>query len=322
MCQRIMQQNISAGKLPSIFVAKAKKYPKCNISKTNSNGYNYSLFCQEMAQENGIIPHTDLSAAAVQLFLNIPILVIQSSYLSNPTTHKKEWHCCAQEALGPSKQLDIHKFNIVIVDNNDGFVGATAPTPITHLKEDMISLQDNLKYSVESVHTVLDSVPHGSQFHKCKSRILTYLTAAKELWASAVATTGTASVTLLEPMAPVPPMHWGIPAKKRKRAVSHTVTSQEEAGADTPAPMQMVPDVKFVHQVTSPVASCKLHTLANFESVAMSDFRLGIATYFRSTILCFYPISNQLQYIVADLRLDTILIFLADKEADTQVPDK
>ena len=32
---------------------------------------NYGLFCQEMVQENGIIPHIDLSAAAVQLFLNI-----------------------------------------------------------------------------------------------------------------------------------------------------------------------------------------------------------------------------------------------------------
>ena len=82
-------------------------------------GYNYSLFCQELAQENGIMPHIDLSAAAVQFFLSIPILVVQSSYTNNPTTHKKEWHCCAQEALGPTKQLDIHKYNIVIVDNND-----------------------------------------------------------------------------------------------------------------------------------------------------------------------------------------------------------
>ena len=167
--------------------------------KLRYHGYNYSLFCQEMAQKNGIIPHVDLSAAAVQLFLNVPILVVQSSYLSNPTTHKKEWHCCAQEALGPSKQLDIHKFNTVIVDNNDGFVGATAPILITDLKEDMISLQDNLKYSIEWVHTVLDSVPQGSQCHKCRSRILTYLTAAKELWARAVATTETASVTSVNP---------------------------------------------------------------------------------------------------------------------------
>ena len=203
-------------------------------------GYNYGIFCQEMAQENGLIPHIDLSAAAVQLFLNIHILVVHSTYLNNPTTHKEDWHCCAQEALGPSKQLDIHKFNIVIVDNNDGFVGATAAIPITHLKEDMISLQDNLKYSIESVHTVMDSVPQGSQFHKYTSRILNYLTAAKQLNASAVATTGTASVTLLEPTVPVPPMHSGIPAKKRKRAVTHTVASQEEADADTPAPMQMV----------------------------------------------------------------------------------
>ena len=232
--------------------------------------------------------------------------MVQSTYLSNPITHKNEWHCCAQEALGPSRQLDIYKFNIVIVNNNDGFAGATAPIPITHLKEDMISLQDNFKYSIESVHTVLDSVPQGSQFHKCISIILTYLTAAKELWASTVATTETASVTLLEPTAPVPPMHLGIPAKKRKRAVSHTVTSQEEADADTQVTTQIVLDVKFADQVASPVASCKLHTLANFESVAMSDFQLGIATYSRLAILHFYPISNWLQYIVADLRLDTI----------------
>ena len=102
------------------------------------------------------------------------------------------------------------------MDNNDAFVGATAPIPITHLKEDMITLQDNLKYSIESVHTVLDSVPQGSQFHKCTGRILNYLTAAKQLCTSTVTTTGTASVTLLEPTAPVPPMHSGIPAKKRK----------------------------------------------------------------------------------------------------------
>ena len=50
-----------------------------------------------------------------------------------------------RKPLALKKQLDIHKYNIVIVDNNDGFVGATAPIPITHLKEDMISLQDNLK---------------------------------------------------------------------------------------------------------------------------------------------------------------------------------
>ena len=195
--------------------------------------------------------HIDLSAAAVQLFLNIPILAVQSTYLNNLTTHKKEWHFCAQEALGPSKQLDIHKFNIVFVDNNDGFVGATAPIPISHLKEDMISLQDNLKYLIESIHTVMDSVPQGSQFHKCTSRILNYLTAAKQLSASAVATTGTAS-------APVPPTHSGIPAKKRKRAVTHTVASQEEADADTPVSMQMAPNVKYLDQVTSPVAYYKL----------------------------------------------------------------
>ena len=247
-------------------------------------GYNYSLFCQEMAKENGIIPHIDLSAAAVQLFLNIPILVVQSSYTNNPTTHKKEWYCSAWEALGPTKQLDIHKYKIVIVDNNDGFVGATAPIPITHLKEDIISLQDNLKYSIESVQTVLESVPQGSQFYKSTSRVLNYFTAAKELSSSADATTGTASVTLLEPTAPVPPMHSGIPAKKGKRALSHTLTSQDQADADTSAPTQMNPEVKHADQVASPVASCKLHILANFESVAMSDFRLGIATDLRSAI--------------------------------------
>ena len=104
-------------------------------------------------------------------------------------------------------------------------------------------------------------------------------------------------------MAPVPPVHSGIPAKKRKRAVSHTVTSQEQADADTPAPTQMDPEVKYADQVTSPVASCKLHTLANFKSVAMSDFQSDIATNSRSAILHFYPISNRLQYIIADLRL-------------------
>ena len=79
-------------------------------------------------------------------------------------------------------------------------------------------------------------------------------------------------------------MHSGIPAKKRKRAVSHTVTSQEQADADTPAPMQMDPEVKYVDQVASPVASCMLHTLADFKLVAMSDFRSGIATDSRSAM--------------------------------------
>ena len=44
--------------------------------KLKYHGYNYGVYCQEMAQDNGIIPHIDLSAAAVQLFLNIPILII------------------------------------------------------------------------------------------------------------------------------------------------------------------------------------------------------------------------------------------------------
>ena len=148
----------------------------------------------------------------------------------------------------------------------------------------MVSVVDNLKYLIESVQTVLDSVPQGSQFHKSTSRVQNYLTAAKELSSSTVATTGTASVTLLEPTAPVLPMHSGIPAKKRKRAVSHTVTSQEQADADTPAPTQMDPEVKYADQVTSPVASCKLHTLVDFELVVMSDFLLGIATDSRSAV--------------------------------------
>ena len=102
-----------------------------------------------------------------------------------------------QEALGPSK-LDIHKYKIIIVDN-DGFVGATAPTPITHLKEDQTSLLDNLKYAVEATNTVLESDPQGTQVYKSTSRVLNYLTAAQELTSSADATTGTASVTLLQP---------------------------------------------------------------------------------------------------------------------------
>ena len=97
-----------------------------------------------MAQENGIIPHIDLSATAVQLFLNIPILIIQTNYIHNPTSNKKEWFCTAHEALGTTIDLDIHSYKIIIFDNNDGFVGATAPIPITHLKEDMISMVDNL----------------------------------------------------------------------------------------------------------------------------------------------------------------------------------
>ena len=238
--------------------------------KPKYHGYNYGVYCKEMAQENGIIPHIDLSAAAVQLFLNIPILVVKTSFTHNPTTNKKEWFCVAQEALGPSK-LDIHKYKIIIVDNNDGFVGATTPIPITHLKEDQISLLDNLKYAVEATNTVLESVPQGAQFYKSTSRILNYSTAAHELTSSTDATTGTASVTLLQPMAPVPPMYLGIPAKKRKCTVSHTVTSAD-TDADTLAPTQMDPDVKFADQVPSPVASCKLHVLADFESAAVADF--------------------------------------------------
>ena len=75
--------------------------------KLKYHGYNYGVYCQEMVQENGIIPHIDLSATAVKLFLNIPILVIQTSYTHNPTTNKKEWFCTAHEALGTTIDLDI-----------------------------------------------------------------------------------------------------------------------------------------------------------------------------------------------------------------------
>ena len=195
--------------------AQAKEISKMEYikEKLKYHGYNYSVYCKEMAQENGIIPHIHLSAAVVQLFLNIPILVVKTSFTHNPTTNKKEWFCVAQEALGPSK-LDIHKYKVIIVDNNDGFVGVIAPTPITHLKEDQISLLDNLKYAVEATNTVLESVPQGTQFYKSTSRVLNYLTAAQELTSSTDATTGAASVTLLQPTVPVPPMHSGIPAKK------------------------------------------------------------------------------------------------------------
>ena len=57
------------------------------------HGYNYGVYWEKMFQENGIIPHIDLSAAAVQLFLNIPILVVKTSFTHNPTTNKKEWFC-------------------------------------------------------------------------------------------------------------------------------------------------------------------------------------------------------------------------------------
>ena len=175
--------------------------------------------------------------------------------------------------LGTTIDLDIHSYKIVIVDNNDGFVGATALIPITHLKEDMISMVDNLKYTIESVETVLESVPKGTQFYKSTTRVLNYLTAAQQLSSSTNATTGTAGVALFDTSAPVPPMHSGIPSKKRNRAVS-TVTS-DQVDADTPAATQMDPEVKFADQVPSPVVSCKLHILVNLESVAISDFQSG-----------------------------------------------
>ena len=144
----------------------------------------------------------------------------------------------------------------------------------------MISMVDNLKYTIESVETVLESVPKGIQFYKSTTRVLNYLTAALQLSSSTNATTGTAGIALFDASVLVPPMHLGIPSKKRKRAVS-TVTSNQ-VDAETPAATQMDPGVKFVDQVPSPVASCKLHILANLKLVAISDFLSGIATNSRS----------------------------------------
>ena len=247
--------------------------------KLKYHGYNYGVYCQEMVKENGIIPHIDLSAAAVQLFLNIPILIIQTNYIHNPTSNKKEWFCTAHEALGTTIDLDIHSYKIIIIDNNEGFVEVTASIPITHLKKDMISMVDNLKYTIESVHTVLEAVPKGTQFYKSTTRVFNYLTAAQQLSSSTNTTTGTAGIALFDTLVLVPLMHSGIPSKKRKRAVS-TVTS-DQVDADRPAATQMDPEVKFADQVSSPVASCKLHILADLKSVAISDFRSGIATNLR-----------------------------------------
>ena len=149
-------------------------------------------------------------------------------------------------------------------------MGATAPIPITHLKEDMISMVDNLKCTIESVQTVLGSVPKGTQFCKSTTRVLNYLTAAQQLSSSTNTTTGTAGIALFDTSVPVPSMHLGIPSKKSKRAVS-TVTS-DHVDADTSAATQMDPEVKFTDQVPSPVACCKLHILADLKSVAISNF--------------------------------------------------
>ena len=106
------------------------------------------------------------------------------------------------------------------------------------------------------------------------------MTAAQQLSSSTNTTTGTAGIALIDTMALVPLMHSGIPSKKRKRAVS--TVSSNWVDADRPAATQMDPEAKFADQVPSPVASCKLHILANLDSVAISDFRLGIATDLRS----------------------------------------
>ena len=121
-----------------------------------------------------------------------------------------------------------------------------------------------------NLYTVLESVPKGTQFYKSTTRILNYLTAAQQLSSSTHTTTGTAGIALFDTSVLVPLMHSGIPSKKRKRAVS-TVTS-DQVDADTPAATQMDPEVKFADQVPSPVASCKLHILADLESVAISNF--------------------------------------------------
>ena len=155
-------------------------------------------------------------------------------------------------------------------------MGATALIPITHLKEDIISMVGNLKYTIESVHTVLEAVPKGTQFYKSTTRVLNYLTVAQQLSSSTNTTTGTAGIALFDTSAPVSLMHSGIPSKKRKRAVS-TVAS-DQVDADRPAATQMDPEVRFAAQVPSPVVSCLLHILANLKSVAISDFQLGIAT--------------------------------------------
>ena len=120
---------------------------------------------------------------------------------------------------------------------------------------------------------MLEAVPKGTQFYKSTTRVLNYLTAAQQLSSSTNTTTGTAGIAgiaLFDTMVPVPPMHSGIPSKKRKRAVS-TVTS-DWVDADRAAATQMDPERKFADQVPSPVASCKLHILADLDSVAISNF--------------------------------------------------
>ena len=46
----------------------------------------------------------------------------------------------------------------------------------------------------------------------------------------------------------------------------------------------MDPEVKFADQVPSPVAPCKLHILADLESITISDFQLGIAIDLRLAV--------------------------------------
>ena len=95
MFPRIIRQNIFFRQIAINLCTQAKEISKMEYikEKLKYHRYNYSVYCEEMAQENGIIPHIDLSAAVVQLFLNIPILVVKTSFTHNPTTNKKEWFC-------------------------------------------------------------------------------------------------------------------------------------------------------------------------------------------------------------------------------------
>ena len=79
----------------------------------------------------------------------------------------------------------------------------------------------------------------------------------------------------------------------------------------------MDPEDKFPDQVPSPVASCKLHILANLESVAISDFQSGIATDSP-----FLSVLESATIYSSRFKIRYKFNILTDREVDTQVPDK
>ena len=189
---------------------------------------------RQFLDENRPLPNVDITSSILKMFLNIPILVIKTSFttkvLSTRKGSKKHWNVDVFYTMDCDKTIPVKDFNIILVDNNEGFVAPAVAEAQVNLHEDIVSSISALEDTIDSFKSLGKGIPEGTDMYKCINLININLKAARSLAVFTNCATGEAQVTTKNAPSsvPLPLGQQLLEPQPKRRKVTATVSVNPE----------------------------------------------------------------------------------------------